>query len=240
MLRRAFSYALSGKIQYPAQSEVQGFVKPLAKYSPAQTVEFDSIGETLIYTAEAFNSASVVFPMPWSLGTYVGAPLCMWGWWTAALGPYSLLLAVPAYISLMPHLMHLQSLRKHIHKAWYIRGGLIKFETKDITGISCYTYLNPGSVKVADSKGNIHSGDYNSTILDASGKLTKKLKLQVSDWGNFDQGEVNAILTLTNKGKVHNPELFQAIFQGYQLDIQNFEMNFDPENSMVSSKSRPY
>mmetsp|Transcript_19120 Transcript_19120/g.34807 ORF Transcript_19120/g.34807 Transcript_19120/m.34807 type:complete len:240 (-) Transcript_19120:2241-2960(-) len=232
MLRRAFSYVLPGKVHLPVESAVQGYVKPKAKYVPAQTVEFDHLGESLIYSAEAFNHASVLFPFPWSLTTYVGFPASALAWWTGALGPYSLFMVVPAYLSLIPHLWHIQSLRNHVHKVWYVRGGILRIETKDLTGVTCYSYIEPSSLSVKGS-----NGSYDSVILDTSGNLTKKLQVKVTEWGNFDQGAENATLTLAQKGKVHNPELFDAIFKGYDLEVENFEMNFNAENSMVSNKS---
>jgi hypothetical protein len=229
MLRRAFSYVLHGKVHVPAESAVKGYVKPMTSYTPAQTVEFDAVGETLLYSVNAFRQASVLFPLPWSLGTYIGVPASLWGWWAGVLGPYSLLMVVPAYVAVIPHLTYLHSLRKLVHKVWYVRGGRLKIETKDLTGVLCHSYIELGNVSV--------KGATAANALTNSGRLTRDLKLNLADWADFNEAETNSTLTLSGKGVVHNPELLQAIIQGYELNVEDFEMNFDPENSMVSSKS---
>jgi hypothetical protein len=50
-------------------------------------------------------------------------------------------MVVPAYAAVMPHLFYLHSLRRLVHKVWYVCGRRLKFETKVFAGVVLHSYF---------------------------------------------------------------------------------------------------
>ena len=241
VLTRGLSFKLPGTIVSTDHHEVaplHHYDRPDEVYKPAAPIEFDSRGETLIYSADPMKNVSVFFPLPWSMGT-LALPGMAYLWLNGALGPYSWVLPLAGYLATLPHAWYLYNLRFHVDKIWYVRGGWWKFQNSGVHQVTTYAYTEPANVHLMSVKRNLehHRGKF-AVFLGDEGQLSRNLVLQTEVWTEFYDTRTNQNLTVHKSGTVHNPELFQALAQGYKIDESNFVTNVDPENSPVSrSKS---
>ena len=222
---RKFSYKLPGNIvATETGKDVKGFVPPTEIYKPVQQIEFDSKGETLVYSANPSYHYSVFFPMPWSIGTWT-LPVISWELLAGNIS-FSLPLVIGMYCAILPHTYYLYNLWFHIDKIWYIRGGSWKIENSGVHGVLLQTLTGTDNLSIV-------SGDSN---LNEDGSLSSDLVINAETWNEIVEARDDCKLTVIKKGTVHNPELFQAMLKKIKIDDSNFVINPDPENSLVSSK----
>lgn len=224
-LARCFTYKLPGEIlsSQPA-TEVKGFIAASEVYKPASVIEFDSKGETLVYSTDSQKHFTVFFPMPWSIGTW-SIPILVWQIIQGNLA-LSLPLAIGMYAAILPHCLYLYNLRFQIDKIWYVRGGLWKIKNSGIHGLE--STATTGSNNLTFIKGD--------TDLNEEGKLNDDLVIVAKDWLEYYERIENQEVKIMRNGNVHNPELFQAMLKKLKIDDSNFVVNKHPEDSLVSQK----
>ena len=221
---RLFSYQLPGElVGTESNTNIKGFVGATEVYKPAEKIEFDVNGETLVYSINNAPKYSVFFPFPWSLGTW-SIPVAVWQIIEGNL-TMSVPLAVGMYLAIMPHCYHLYNLRYHIDKIWYVRGGLWKFQNSGIQGLVSKTYTEPANLNI---EGNLDLND--------NGQLDQNLVLVCNEWQEYYEAVINQEVRISKDGVVHNSELFQAMLKKIKIDDSNFVINLDPDNSMLSKK----
>ena len=156
--RRSLSYALPGAVKGRA-------------YVPQQVVEFDSKGDTLIYSCQWMKGASIWFPVPYSIGTW-SIPAMAWAWNAdlLGLGIGSAIWAPIMWAAVLPHCWHLYNLRFRVNKIWYVRGGHWKFETSGINHITSYHYTEPANITP------------NAGEMTEAGELMSDAKLEAEVW----------------------------------------------------------
>jgi hypothetical protein len=222
---RSFSYKLPGKvISLEASENVKGFVAPAKVYKPESQIEFDNKGETLVYSRNTSRPYRVFFPIPDSLGTWT-VPIIGLAVLQGTLSP-SLPLLFGSYILILPHLRYLQNLSYTIDKISYVRGGAWKFETSGVQGVVRYAYT-----KIENLSFNTKAEE----VLE-EGELRATITVTAEEWPETFEDLENQKIKILKTGSVHNPELFQAMIQKFQIDDSDFIVNLNPENSLVSSK----
>lgn len=238
VVRRTFAQTLPGQITSPNHVEVahKDYTRPEETYKPSCTIEFDSKGETLLYSCKPLMQKSVFFPLPWSLGTWA-IPGIGYIWYIGALSPYSWVCPIVAYLAIFPHASYLYNLRFNVDKMWYVRGGMIKIQNSGVYQFRTYTYTDMDNCTLISTQGppEPHKGKF-AVFLGESGEMTRSLTFQTDVWIEFYETRVKQRFHLLDNGEVHQPELFQAVIQGYKIDDSDMVVNKDPENSPVSRK----
>ena len=239
MLRQAIrgmAYQLPGTLTVAAPQLPKGFIKPSNVYKPLQQVEYDLEGKTLLYSSEAFAGYSPFFAFPWTVPTY-SIPLQAMAWWQGMYGTWGFLLApLGMYVSLAPHMHYLEQLRRAVHKVWLVRGSHWMVEISGETMFTRYMIIPQSDLKVASEPGEQQQlANLYSEYLDDAGQLKKDLKLSITGYWDYQFYEDDYSLTLSDQGKVHNPELLFALLKGLKIDDSGFRVNEDPENSLSSN-----
>lgn len=234
VLSRSFSFKLPGTIVSSSpSSSPKGFVKEVDVYQPKDQLKFDSTGCTLVYSVDYMKKVSVFFPFPWSLGTWA-TPGLGWLWYNDVLGVYNPLLGVLAYAALMPHCWYLWNLRSNINKIWLMRDGMWKVETAGIHQITTNYYIKPSLLTLLNKSKQVEKDPKQAELLSDDGKLIRHVRVKAENWIEFHEERDEQKLFISKHGEVHNPELLQAMLQGYKIDTSNHVVIRDPENQVYT------
>lgn len=239
-IRRLFSYKLPGKISssYETIGEInlpKGYIRPVEIYKPSKTINFNKEGEILVYSNDPQSQASVFFPVPWSLGTW-SIPLQAFAWHLGAFGSFGWLAPITMYLGLLPHCWYLYELRFRAEKVWYIRGGMWKMENCGPYRLRTLTCTEPRNIEILNNNGEIDLlGGKELDILNENGELINDLNFKTHYWQEYYESIEGRKFSIGKLGKVRNPELFQAMVQGYKIDDSDFTMNYDRDVELAEN-----
>lgn len=234
-LSRSPAFKLPGSIvSSQSANSPKGFISEVETYQPKDQIRFDSQGSTLVYSVDYMKKVSVFFPIPWSLGTW-SAPGLGWMWYNDMLGVYNPLLAALGYAAMMPHCWYLWNLKNNINKIWLLRDGMWKVETAGVHQITANYYIKPALITLLSKGRNNAENPKQAELLSDDGKLYSHVRVNAANWIEFHEERDNQKLFISKHGVVHNPELLQAMLQGYKIDTSNHVMIQDPENQVYST-----
>eukprot|EP00358_Blepharisma_japonicum_P000121 CAMPEP_0202946046 /NCGR_PEP_ID=MMETSP1395-20130829/8237_1 /ASSEMBLY_ACC=CAM_ASM_000871 /TAXON_ID=5961 /ORGANISM="Blepharisma japonicum, Strain Stock R1072" /LENGTH=155 /DNA_ID=CAMNT_0049646409 /DNA_START=304 /DNA_END=771 /DNA_ORIENTATION=+ len=153
-------------------------------------------------------------------------------------------------LAVLPHCWYLYELRYNVNKIWYVRGGLWKLENVGPYRLGTHTYTELSNIKLFSQtsssampylgnstvdEADPHGGKF-ADVLDEEGKLSHNLLLQADFWHEYYENLENRKIGVDARGKIHNPEIFQALAQGYKIDDSDCTMTYDPENEFSKSQ----
>lgn len=227
--------------QYPGNPTQKEFLqemieerRPLPQdttvFVPREQIEFNRIGELLLYEAEPFRIKDIFFPYPqcmgvfsmfWMFYLYITNPF-QWGWQLT----YPILVA--GSTAWYPMVEYLFSLRYYLSKVWLLRGGkVLKLEHSNITGIRWRTWvfidelnlLTPGFKELETEKG------LNAQLLNDNGQLQCETHVQVDNFIDVGRNMENQVLKMCKEGTVHQPEILDAVLKAFEVDTSDFRVN---------------
>jgi len=125
----------------------------------------------------------------------------------------------------MPHFLYIRSLSKKIRKIYLMRGGkYCRIEIMDWMGD-----INQSWVTIADFKlltqDNMRFADEDFEFLTKEGQLKFELGLQLDFFQYYGYTENHGVIHFIKEGTVHEPELFEQVVRGYNIDTTDFEIN---------------
>jgi hypothetical protein len=126
----------------------------------------------------------------------------------------------------LPHYLYVRSLTKKIHKVYLLRGGkYIRFEIMDWMGDKNQSWNTIREFRLLSEDYKRFEEDESMEFLKEDGQLKFELGVQIDFFQYYGYIENNGVVFFMKEGIVHEPELFEQVMRGYNIDTTDFEIN---------------
>ena len=197
-------------------------------YKPLHSIEFNRVGEVVLYTCEPFRHKPLfnVYPyvlwescIPAFLYMYFVNPLHL---------PYNLSYGfiLAGVFACFPRVWHVYSFNRRIEKLSLLRGGkVLKFESSTIYGDRLLSWVHTKEMRpLTEDFKNFDDRD-EAEFLDEKGDLKYELGMEADNYVIQGLTYQNENIFFLKEGTVHQPELFEAAMKGYNIDTSDFTIN---------------
>lgn len=197
-------------------------------YIPSEQIEFNRVGEIVLYTAAPLRDRTVYFKYPYVL--FEGMiPALAYLWY---MNPYEFSNGVQnamiwaCFLLAFPRVWFLKSFTKRIEKLTLLRGGkVLKVESGSYYGDKNTAWVHTHQLRpVTEDFMDFDSRD-NAEFLDDTGQLRYELCVEADNFMFRGDTIQNESLFFIKEGTVHQPELFEAAVKGYNIDTSDFVIN---------------
>lgn len=223
------------EIVYTAQAELsQRTAKYLERtdkvYKPSQTLEFNREGELLLYSCDNVKNSTI----------YLKYPYCMYdaciplSWYIFFINPFGFSWQVCSVLfygmngfAWLPHVLYWKHLEKKIHKIFLLRGGkYVRLWTMNPLGDRFYSWAHICEFKLLtedyeDFADPVEDQDF----LTKNGQLKYELQVQLDNYVDHAIMVQDETIYFMKEGTVHNPEVFDMVMKGYNIDTSDFVIN---------------
>ena len=225
------------EIVYTAQAEIaQRTTKYLERtdrvYKPSETLEFNREGEMLLYSCDNIAHSQVYLKYPYIMYDCM-VPL---SWYMYFVNPFALswhltigFFYLANSFAWLPHALYWKHLDRKIHKLLLLRGGkYLRIWTQNPMGDRHYSWANINEC-------NLLTEDYEDfadpveeeQFLKKSGQLKYEVQVQLDNYTEHAIIQQDEIIYFMKEGTVHQPEVFEQVLKGYNIDTSDFTINTD-------------
>jgi len=203
-------------------------VKTDKVYKPTYTIEFNRVGEVLLYSCEPTKHMQIYMKYPYIL--YESCiPLCMFMWYV---NPFALAwnwnyLNIAAIMTLWwPRIWHWTSIKYRPRRVYLLRGGrYVKIETSTLAGDRCTVWAENQYFNVLTEDTLNFDNSETADFLNEEGQLKYETVVQMEHYREQGTTVQNQLINFMKEGVVHEPELFEAVLKGYNIDTTDFVIN---------------
>lgn len=197
-------------------------------YKPTYTIEFDRIGEVLLYSCDPLQHVAVYFKYPYVL--YESAmPLLLLNWIYNPFGlewEYNNLNLIALNFLWIPRVWYFRSLQYKIRRLSLLRGGKVaKIETSTLAGDRFTSWVETYQFRPLTSDQKNFDDRDNADFLQTEGQLKYELAVQCDHLQEMGTTSQDIVINFMKEGIVHHPELFEAVLKGYNVDTSDFVIN---------------
>ena len=140
----------------------------------------------------------------------------------------------------LPHFLYVRSLTKKIHKVYLLRGGkYVRFEIVDWMGDYNQSWNTIKDFRLLSEDYMRFVEDDDFAFLKPDGQLKLELGVQIDYFQYYGYTENNGVVFFMKEGSVHEPELFEQVMRGYNIDTSDFEINTE-DNVRFLEPSKNY
>ena len=199
-------------------------------YIPSKTMEFNREGELLLFSCDNIKHSIIYFKYPYCM--YDGlVPL---SWYLFFVNPFAMSWQVTLSffylancLAWMPHVLYWKHLDKKINRLLLLRGGkYVRIWTMNPMGDRFYSWAN-------NNEFHLITEDYNEfadpvedeEFLKKSGQLKYEVQVQLDNYIDHCQIVQDQILYFMKEGTVHQPEIFEWVLKGYNIDTNDYVIN---------------
>ena len=213
-------------------------------YKPSQTLEFNREGELLLYSCDNIKHSAVYFKYPYCLYDCL-MPI---SWYLFFVNPFNMswqftmaFLYGANCLAWMPHALYWKSLDKKIHKLFLLRGGkYIRIWTQNPMGDRFYSWANNAEISLLTED----SHDFEDPVEDAeflkkNGQLKYEVEVQLDHYVDHSVTVQDQIISFMKEGTVHQPEVFEWVMKGYNIDTSDFVINTE-DNVRFAEPNKNY
>jgi hypothetical protein len=199
-------------------------------YKPSKTIEFNREGEVLLYSCDNVKHSTIYlkYPyvlydslMPLSAYIFVYNPFS-WNWMITCSFLYG-----SFCFAWMPHVMYWKSLDRKIHKLFLLRGGkYVRIWTQNPLGDRFYSWAHICEMHLISEDYNRFVEDVDSeNFLTKTGQLKYEVQVQLDNYVEHAITQQDECISFMKEGTVHQPELFEQVVKGYNIDTSDFSIN---------------
>jgi hypothetical protein len=151
----------------------------------------------------------------------------------------------PMYVcigaSWMPHVMYWKSLDKKIHRLLLLRGGkYIRIWTQNPYGDRFYSWANNCEIHLlTEDKRDFADPAEDEQFLKANGQLKYEVEVQLDNYQDHHTLVQDQIISFMKEGTVHQPEIFEMVLKGYNIDTSDFTINTE-DNLRFNEPNKNY
>lgn len=127
----------------------------------------------------------------------------------------------------VPHVMYWRHIEKKIHQLYLLRGGkYVRIWTQNPMGDRFYSWahiceFNLLTEDYEDFADPVDQEDF----LTKTGQLKYELQVQLDNYVDHAITVQDEIIYFMKEGKVHQPEVFEMVIKGYNIDTSDFTIN---------------
>lgn len=198
-------------------------------YLPSKTIEFDRNGELLLYSCENIKNSTIYFKypycmydafMPVSWYIYFVNPF-MWKWQVICSIFY-----LTNMFAWMPHVLYWKALDRKIHRLLLLRGGkYVKIYNMNPSGDTFFSWANINEFHILTEDYQDFADKDNVEFLNKEGQLKYEVQCQLENYVDQLVTVQDEIIYFMREGKVHQPEIFEMVLRGYNIETSNFVIN---------------
>ena len=197
-------------------------------YKPTNTIEFDRIGEVVLYSATPLKSKRVYLVYPY-IANEMLIPPCLYMYY---FNPFDFTYGISwcfifmSFMLCFPRVWYIKSLNQRIEKLSLLRGGkVLRVQSSTIYGDRLQSFIHTRELRpLTEDFANFDDRD-NADFLDQTGQLKYELGVE-ADYYTIQGLTYNDYnIFFTKEGMVHQPELFEAVVKGYNVDTSDFVIN---------------
>jgi uncharacterized membrane protein YecN with MAPEG domain len=197
-------------------------------YKPLNPIEFNRLGEVVLYTCSPFKHKPLYNVYPYSL--YEACiPACLYMFLMNPLNlshslSYSFIFM--GFMLAFPRVWHVYSFNRRIERLSLLRGGkVLKFESSTIYGDRQTSWVHTKQMRpLTEDFMNFDDRD-EAEFLDEKGDLKYELGIEADQYVFQGLTYSNENVFFMKEGIVHQPELFEAALKGYNIDTSDFTIN---------------
>lgn len=225
------------EIVWTAQAELtQRTAKYLERtdkvYKPSQTLEFNREGELLLFSCDNIKHSTVYLKYPYVMYDAL-IPLAFyaffvnpfsWSWQVT-----SILLYGSSALAWMPHALYWKHLDKKIHKLYLLRGGkYVRIWTQNPMGDRFYSWAHICEFNLlTENYEDFAEPVEDEQPLNKGGQLKYEVQVQLDNYVDHSVVVNDEIIYFMKEGTVHQPEVFEMVLKGYNIDTSDFTVNTD-------------
>jgi len=197
-------------------------------YKPSYTIEFDRVGEVLLFSCDPFKHMAIYFKYPYVLyESFI--PISIWLFYMNPLELewyYNYINLGLINILWIPRLWYFKGLNHRIVKMSMLRGGkAVKVETHSLSGDRNFAWVeNYNFQPLTEDQKNFDDRDQ-AEFLTEEGQLKYDLATQLDNFTEFAVNQQDVVIYFLKEGTVHHPEIFEAVCKGYNVDTSDFVIN---------------
>lgn len=223
------------EIVWTAQAELtQRTAKYLERtdkvYKPSQTLEFNREGELLLYSCDNIKHSTVYLKYPYVMYDAL-IPLAFYSFFVNPLGwswqLNSCLLYLSSAFGWLPHVLYWKHLEKKIHKLFLLRGGkYVRIYTQNPMGDRYYSWAHICEFNLlTENYEDFAEPVEEEQFLNKTGQLKYELQVQLDNYVDHAVVVQDEIIYFMKEGTVHQPEVFEMVAKGYNIDTSDFVIN---------------
>jgi hypothetical protein len=196
-------------------------------YKPTYTLEFDRVGELLLYSCDPFKHREIYLKYPYVFYESL-SPLFMFMFLANPLNfqwATTYLFFFGAQALWFPRAWYLYSLQMRIKKMWLLRGGrVVKFERSTLAGDIQTNWVEVRHFRPLSQDFREFEDD-EADFLTEEGQLKYELGAELEHFRQFSVTEQDVDVFFLKEGVVHHPEVFEAVVKAYHVDTTDFVVN---------------
>jgi hypothetical protein len=148
----------------------------------------------------------------------------MWPWQVTL----SLLYAANMF-AWIPLSLYWKSIDKKIHKMYLLRGGkYVKIWTMNPMGDRFYSWAHISEFNLITEDGEDFAQPVeNEEFQNKAGQLKYEVQVQLDHYVDHQITVQDEIIYFMKEGTVHQPEVFEMVLKGYNIDTSDFTINTD-------------
>lgn len=197
-------------------------------YKPLHQIEFNRLGEAVLYTCSPFKHKPLYNVYPYVLFEAM-IPASIYMFFT---NPFHLSyflnysFAVLPFLLVIPRVWHVFSFNRRIERLSLLRGGkVLKLESATVYGDRQTSWVHTKEMRpLTEDLMNFDDRD-EAEFLDENGDLKYELGVEADHHTMQGLTYQNENVFFLKEGVVHQPELFEAALKGYNIDTSDFVIN---------------
>lgn len=197
-------------------------------YKPTHTIEFNRVGEVLLYSCEPTQHMTIYFKYPYIL--YESAiPLCMFMWYVNPFGlawhwNYMNIFAISS--QWWPRVWYFAYIKYRPRRMYLLRGGrYVKIESSSQAGDRYTVWAENRYFNVLTEDAQNFEEPDEAEFLTEEGQLKYETTVQMENYREQGVNINDQLIVFMKEGVVHEPELFEAVMKGYNVDTTDFVIN---------------
>jgi hypothetical protein len=225
------------EIVWTAQAELtQRTAKYLERtdkvYKPSQTLEFNRDGELLLYSCDNIKHSTIYLKYPYIMYD-CAIPLSIYLFFVNPFSWSWQMLSVIFYCShafaWLPHVLYWKHLDKKIHQLFLLRGGkYVRIWTQNPMGDRFYSWAHICEFNLlTENYEDFAEPVEDEQPLNKQGQLKYEVQVQLDNYVDHSVIVQDETIYFMKEGTVHQPEVFEMVLKGYNIDTSDFSINTD-------------
>ena len=126
----------------------------------------------------------------------------------------------------LPHLAYVRALMKKIHKIYLMRGGkYCRVVCMNFWSEHKNSWITINDVNLLSKDYKRFEEEQNADFLTNEGQLKYELGVQMDAFTIYNTTHNNEVIYFMKEGTVHEPELFEMVMKGYNIDTSDCVIN---------------
>ena len=198
-------------------------------YKPSQTIEFNREGELLLFSCDNIKHSTIYLKYPYCLyDSMIPVSIYLFfinpfNWYWSVTLPFMYSMICGAWI---PHALYWKHIDRKIHQIYLLRGGkYCRVVRMDMMNAKKYSWITNYEINTLTEDRKSFAEEGVTDFMGKSGQLRYEVATQVD---NFMENGVNhndETLFFMREGTVHQPEIFEKVLDGFNIDTDDFVIN---------------